>query len=324
MLASDSASADGGDELTVEQILGWADAYHAATSARPAVGPGMPLEFISGTRGESWKGINYALVFGQRGLPGDSSLAELLAAERGVPLPDMGAKALAEKIWAWEQEQFPKKGPRLWPRRSAAPQYRLTIEPILAWADSHHTATGVWPIASAEPVRDARYDTTWRGIDMALRQGHRGLAGGRSLAQVLAEHRGVRNVSDLPRLTVEQILAWADDHHGATDEWPTAQSGPVAAAPGETWYAIQAALYAGYRGLPGGMTLLRLLADRLPPPKTQLSLELIRTWAEGHEKATGNWPSMGAGPVAGVPGETWYNISKCLYRGRRGLPGGRP
>src|SRR5262249_6645494 len=36
-----------------------------------------------------------------------------------------------------------------------------------------------------------------------------GLTGGSSLAQLLAERRGVRNHLRLPRLTVEQIAAWA-------------------------------------------------------------------------------------------------------------------
>lgn len=165
--APDSASANGGDELTVEQILAWADAHHAAHGVWPAVGPGTVSGIVSGTRGESWMAINHTLVFGLRGLPGDSSLAELLAAHRGVPLPDMGPKALAEKIWAWEQEQFPVKGPRRL-KRSAAPQYRLTIEKVLAWADAHHTATGNWPGANSEPVHDAPYDATWSSIDMAL------------------------------------------------------------------------------------------------------------------------------------------------------------
>ena len=81
-------------------------------------------------------------------------------------------------------------------------------------------------------------------------------------------------------------------------------------------------LYQGLRGLPGGTTLSRLLADRKPPPKPQLTLELIRTWAEDHQKATGVWPDAGSGPIAGVPGETWCNISKCLRLGPRGLAGG--
>jgi hypothetical protein len=62
-----------------------------------------------------------------------------------------------------------------------------------------------------------------------------------------------------PRLTVEQILAWADAHYARTGRWPTAASGPVEGAPGEVWGHINAALYDGQRGLPGGDSLARLL-----------------------------------------------------------------
>jgi hypothetical protein len=62
-----------------------------------------------------------------------------------------------------------------------------------------------------------------------------------------------------PPLTVAQILAWADEHHRRTGKWPSANSGLVAGAPGETWVALNAALYAGYRGLPGGDSLAQLL-----------------------------------------------------------------
>jgi hypothetical protein len=60
-------------------------------------------------------------------------------------------------------------------------------------------------------------------------------------------------------LTVEQILAWADAHHARTGRRPHAKSGPVEGAPGEVWDHINAALYDGYRGLPGGDSLARLL-----------------------------------------------------------------
>jgi hypothetical protein len=63
-----------------------------------------------------------------------------------------------------------------------------------------------------------------------------------------------------PSLTVEQVLAWADAHHARTGRWPNPNSGPVAGAPGEDWGDIDMALYAGYRGLPGGSSLFRLLA----------------------------------------------------------------
>jgi hypothetical protein len=60
-------------------------------------------------------------------------------------------------------------------------------------------------------------------------------------------------------LTVAQILAWADTHHARTGTWPTPKSGLVADAPGENWATLNAALWTGARGLPGGDSLSRLL-----------------------------------------------------------------
>jgi hypothetical protein len=62
-----------------------------------------------------------------------------------------------------------------------------------------------------------------------------------------------------PPLTVAQILAWADAYHARAGTWPTARSGPIPEAPGEVWQRLNAALYNGYRGLPGGDSLARLL-----------------------------------------------------------------
>jgi hypothetical protein len=64
-----------------------------------------------------------------------------------------------------------------------------------------------------------------------------------------------------PPLTVEQILAWADAHRGRTGLWPHAKSGPIPEAPGLTWGAVNMALHGGYRGLPGGDSLSRLLGQ---------------------------------------------------------------
>jgi hypothetical protein len=66
-----------------------------------------------------------------------------------------------------------------------------------------------------------------------------------------------------PPLTVAQILAWADSHRARTGKWPQVRSGPVRDAPGETWIAIEDALRLGTRGLKGGSSLARLLAQRL-------------------------------------------------------------
>jgi hypothetical protein len=61
---------------------------------------------------------------------------------------------------------------------------------------------------------------------------------------------------------VEQILAWADAHHGRAGRWPHCYSGLVLEAPGESWDRINGALREGHRGLPGGDSLARLLARR--------------------------------------------------------------
>jgi hypothetical protein len=60
-------------------------------------------------------------------------------------------------------------------------------------------------------------------------------------------------------LTERQILAWAMAHYAATGLWPGQKTGPVAASPGDRWNAIDQALARGLRGLPGGLSLARLL-----------------------------------------------------------------
>jgi hypothetical protein len=102
---------------------------------------------------------------------------------------------------------------------------------------------------------------TRRNLDHDLRDGFRGLPGGSSLPQLLAKRRGVRNLGDLPPLTENKLLAWADRHRARTGKWPNWNSGPVARAPGEDWRNIDQVLRGG-RGLPGGDSLPRLLARR--------------------------------------------------------------
>jgi hypothetical protein len=107
---------------------------------------------------------------------------------------------------------------------------------------------------------------TWQAVDDALTQGHRGLPGGSSIAQLLARRRGVRHPVNPPRLTVSKILAWAKAHRRRTGRWPAATSGPVTEAAGETWNAINQALWNGVRGLEGKTSLARLLQERLGVP----------------------------------------------------------
>src|SRR5271165_189588 len=141
----------------------------------------------------------------------------------------------------------------------------LSIRAILAWADDHKWRTGDWPQRYSGPVAAAP-GATWEIVHQALRVGHHGLPGGSSLARVLARFRGRPHPDDVPCLTEAKILAWADAHRARTGEWPWVHSGMVADAPGERWAAINKALYAGFRGLPGGNSLARLLVrhGRLP------------------------------------------------------------
>ncbi len=230
-----------------------------------------------------------ALGKGLRGLDGGSSLSQLLAEHRGL------------------------RGP-------------LTPERILAWADAHHEATGKWPTRTSGRVRGVEGEN-WGAIDFALLQGRRGLAAGSSLPRLLAESRPIRNIHTLPRMTIAQVLAWADTYHANTGFWPRATSGPIDELPGETWNVVETALYQGLRGLPGGgMTLPRLLVEHRGGPAIQttrpLTVDKILAWADAHHAANGSWPVEDSGPVVGVPGETWNGISNSLMHGNRGLSPG--
>jgi len=275
--------------LTEEQILEWADEHHARTGQWPLTTSGPILQ----VPGETWLAVQAALDQGNRGLPGGSSLARLLAQRRGV--------------------------------RNLASLPTLSEEQILAWADEHHARTGQWPLNISGPIVTAPGET-WSGVHYALSVGCRGLAPGSSLARLLAQHRGVRNIMNLPRLTTEQILAWADEHHARTGQWPRVKSGPIALAPGETWMAVQAALQQGNRGQPGGSSLAELLAQHrgVRNIKTLQSLtqEQILAWADQHYQRSGNWPNRHAGAITDAPGESWSAIESALHNGRRGLPGG--
>jgi hypothetical protein len=133
---------------------------------------------------------------------------------------------------------------------------------ILKWADDHHRATGCWPNTGSGPVR-SNLNESWGRIDHALRVGDRGLPGGDSLPRLLARERGARNHKALPPLNEEEILTWAKEHKARSGTWPNLHSGPISAAPGETWNAADTALREGCRGFPGGSSLGKLLAQRL-------------------------------------------------------------
>ena len=191
--------------------------------------------------------------------------------------------------------------------RNIQPLPRLTVPQILGWADAHVRRTGGWPTATSGPVADAPGET-WSGVNMALHHGARGLRGGTTLLRLLVEHRQVRNRGDLPPLQVQHVLAWADEHRVRTGKWPAVKSGPIAAAPEESWGNVDQALRKGLRGLPGGSSLAQVLADhgrtRNVGALPRLGAELVLGWADAHHDRTGRWPTRAGGPIADVPGET--------------------
>ena len=140
----------------------------------------------------------------------------------------------------------------------------LSAAQVLAWCDDFHARTGRWPITTDGPVAEGRRET-WMAIDGALRRGRR-VAEGDSLARLLQRERGVPNRRNRPPLTVDSILAWADAHYGRTGRWPRIQSGAIRDAHGETWGGVSMALWGGRRGLPGGSSLARLLAEKRGAP----------------------------------------------------------
>ncbi len=275
--------------LTEKQILAWADSYNERTDKWPNRSSGP----IADTPGEQWSAIDAALVAGFRGLPGRSSLAKLLEEKRGVR----------------NQQNLPP----------------LTEGQILAWADAHHADTAAWPNLNSGEITLAPGET-WARIQDALSQGFRSLPGGSSLARLLEEHRGVRNNLNLPALTREQILNWADAHHERTGDWPIVKSGTLADAPQETWSGLNAALERGLRGLPGGSSLARLLTDargvRNNFSVPDLNEEVLVRWIKAHREETGEWPNHLSGHVKDAPGENWRNIDQALRAGARGFPGG--
>ena len=276
-------------DLSPEQVLAWADAHYARFGAWPTCESGE----VHSSDGEDWLGIEAALMLGGRGFPGKDTLCRLLHRHRG------------------------KRNHRALPP--------LRVEEILLWADAWHDRTGAWPRHQSGAVADG-VSQTWRGVNMALQEGLRGMPGGSSLARLLAHHRSARNHLALPPLRVEEILNWADAWHDRAGSWPRKASGAVGVGVSETWLGVEQALRAGRRGLPGGSSLARLLAQHrgvrnkkaLPP----LRVEEILRWADAWYSRTGRWPRSKSGTVAKGVSETWLAVDSALHEGLRGLPGG--
>jgi hypothetical protein len=158
----------------------------------------------------------------------------------------------------------------------------LAIPQVLAWCDAHRVRTGRWPrLDDWRDVIPGLNSETWRRVYQAVAIGIRGLPGDSTLWDVLAKHRGVRNINNLPPLTHEQILNWVDAYRAKHGVWPTCWCLPQA-IPGtldERWFNVHQALRLGLRGLPGGSSLPRFLAQYrgVPNPKSNMKDRMMNT-----------------------------------------------
>jgi predicted helicase len=135
-------------ELTEELILELAEAHYQATGEWPRALSGK----VIGAPGETWTAFEMSLIMGLRGLPGKSSLHQLLV-------------------------KSDRKDP---------PKPELTEELILELAEAHYQATGKWPHGRSGKVVGAPRET-WLGFETALNVGLRGLPGKSSLHQLLVK-----------------------------------------------------------------------------------------------------------------------------------------
>lgn len=273
--------------LRVSAILAWADEHRRRTGNWPAVRSGR----VRLARAETWRAVSRALHDGHRGLPGGSSLAKLLHKRRGY--------------------------------RHAGTLVPIRKRQILAWADAYHARTGQWPKSRTTGRIPESSGDTWGVVHSSLRSGRRGLPGGNTLADMLLKHRGVQHNLSKSRLTMRQILRWADEHHARTGKWPNAECGPIINAPGETWKNIAQDLQLGFRGFAGGSSLSRLLRSHRGVRNWRglplLTKPKIMKWAKMHHRRTGQWPNRTSGPVVDAPGEKWGALDAAFYAGVRGL-----
>lgn len=205
--------------------------------------------------------------------------------------------------------------------RGRSPRKPLTVEQILAWAQTHKERTGQWPRVQSGPIPEAPGET-WARINAALHVGCRGLP--RSSLSRLLHHCQADRPWARRQLTLEQVLAWADAWKERSGQYPNVMSGPIPEAPGLNWQALDRALRHGRHQLPAGSSLSRLLREQrgYRRHQRQLTEEQILAWAQHWKQRTGCWPAVRSGLIPEAPGLRWSALDQALREGSHGLPGG--
>jgi hypothetical protein len=131
-------------------------------------------------------------------------------------------------------------------------------------------------------------------------------------ARLLSSRRGVRNKAEAPPLTVEQVLAWADEHHRRSGRWPVVVAGVIPGSGGLTWSAVDQALRQGRYGLMkiGGVTGWLRAAALAHARGTTLSSHL--------------WPELSARLLCCTPTAHWLSLARALARAAPSAPSATP
>lgn len=139
------------DELTEDFICERANDHKTRTGYWPKHTSG---KVHGGADGDTWSVYNHSLSRGKRGLPGGSSLADLLDRRFGVT-------------------NYHNKP-------------NLSDGLIIRIAASHFMSTNRWPTQHSGPVEGGHPGDTWLGYHRALADGNRSLPGGTTLSKLLA------------------------------------------------------------------------------------------------------------------------------------------
>jgi hypothetical protein len=205
--------------LSVPEVLAWADAFRRSRGRWPDRRSGP----VPGTLNETWRAVDAALLYGLRGLPAGGSLPQLLAEHRGLRTRHCLPRLTVGRILSWADAHRERTGS--WPtrksgpipeapgetwnginlallrgkrglrggisltglldqRRGRRPRYGrvLSAGQIVAWARAYRNLHGAWPTSRSGVVGNGE---NWQALDLALRNGSRGLPGGSSLSRLL-------------------------------------------------------------------------------------------------------------------------------------------
>jgi hypothetical protein len=213
----------------------------------------------------------------------------------------------------------------------------LTIDLILKWIELYYKEYGEYPNKNSGIIKfaDEKYKgITWAHVNTALERGVRGLPGGSSLPKLLEEKFNVKNIQNLPSLSMELIEEWIKLFHAKHNRYPNRNDGIIEFATGKhkgtTWAHVNTALERGVRGLPGGSSLPKLLEEKFNVKNIKnlpnLSYKEIEGWIKFHYDKYGKYPNKNSGIIEFATGKhkgtTWAHVNTALSEGIRGLPKG--